>query len=816
MLENSLSPEKSRILIVDDEDTVCQMMRIALSEAGYSIETVNNGPAALLAIENKTPDMVLLDVFMPGMSGYEVCSEIRKHHDADNVSIIMVTVINDPDSLKKIFELGATAFISKPINWGTFPYQIQYLLKARNALASLKQNEQHLEHMDRITQILNVSKDKNQVLNKALHEMLDIFYADRAFILHSHESGDIITDIISEAKKENCTSVKCYEETILTHMESKLLHRAKNSEFPIVSTYKSEDCSLDIKDTSTIPNQMLKALHVDQDEAWFLVIQQCNEFRAWSDLEQERFLRIGLRLGAVLSSYIIMDKLHQSEKLLRQAQQIGHLGNWRWNVKNDQLTWSEEIYNIYGRKAENFTPTYNNFFKINFEEDNARLRQFEQSILKPGQPYSIEHRIRLPNGEIRWLDEQSLSTHDDNGNLIEVNGTVQDITDRIKKQEQEIHDQKMDAIGQLTSGVAHDYGNLMTIAQCNLELLDEIFIKKSNVDYDARQILDDTRSAIHDGVELTRQLLTFSHKKSIAPEYIGVSESIDSFSKLIKNTLGDKITLSLKIQKNLPDILVDAAQFESALLNIIINARDAMPTGGQLTIQAVTQKTPSTTIGLMLDTHATEQYVCITIRDTGSGMSNDVLKRSIEPFFTTKKNEGTGLGLSMVYGFIRQSGGNMVIDSHPGAGTCIKLWFPVYHDEKLAAIAAPKHNLQPFANETVLVVEDNSAVRRFAVRCLQRHGLIILEAKDAATAQQQLRNNDNINLLFTDILMPGDMSGRDLAAWAAKNHPHLKILLTTAAEKEALEQKEVASQEFPILLKPYNKQSLIESIRNIL
>ena len=236
----------------------------------------------------------------------------------------------------------------------------------------------------------------------------------------------------------------------------------------------------------------------------------------------------------------------------------------------------------------------------------------------------------------------------------------------------------MDAVGQLTSGIAHDFGNLMKIAKGNLELLDESFVKQYGIDSESMDILDDARSAIHDSVELTKQLLASSRRKSIAPEYLNIRDTIFNFSKLFKNTLGDKIELSIHIENDLPDILVDSAQFESSLLNVVINARDAMPDGGILSIDAEVINCPYGLPNHSDESGSTDRYVHIYIEDSGTGMNSEVLRHATEPFFTTKKDAGTGLGLSMVYGFMRQSMGELGIESEPGQGTRITMQFPVY------------------------------------------------------------------------------------------------------------------------------------------
>ena len=809
--------ENPRILVVDDDATMRLLMTEVLTDDGYTIDEVDNGPAAIEAVKTSAPDMVLLDVKMPGMSGFDVCSEIRKLTGDTDISVVMVTGLDDSRSIEKAFQLGATAFITKPINWDTFPYRIQYLLKARNAIVALKQREKHLQHTERISRILTQSKNKDSILIEVLHEMLDIFSADRALIITSQDKAYTKLDVVCEALSGSTTSVIDSANTLVENIGNEVLHWSDNSENPLISVYNQKALSAVPESKNRTYHQMIKSLHVHNNHSWFLILHRNAQLKPWSTAEQETFYITSLRLTGVLSRYLLMEKLHNSENLLRQAQRVGHIGNWHWNVKNGELSWSDELYLIYGYKPRSFIPTFENFYQAVAEEDLDRINRFKDKIFKSEVPHSIEHRISLPNDETRWVYQQAIGRFDSEGNLLEVNGIVQDITDRIKKQEQEAQNNKMEAIGQLTSGVAHDFGNLMTIARGNIELLDEKFIEKYGIDDEYCEILGDAHSAIQDSVELTKQLLAFSRKKSLAQEYLDVDESITKFVKLFRNMLGDKIELSVDIQQGLPDILVDSTQFESSLLNVVINARNAMPDGGLITISAELTQHPDESEFQNTDNDISDKSVCISIKDTGIGMTNEVRKHATEPFFTTSKTDGTGLGLSMVYGFMRQSRGELTIDSRPGVGTCIKMQFPVYGGKQnLETVDTVREKTTPVSDATVLVVEDRPEVRQFAVRCLNSSKYKILQAEDAESAKSMLESNSDIDLLFTDILMPGDMNGRDLASWAATKYPQLKILLTSAAEKETMDQHITSNPTFDLLPKPYSKQDLLERIQNIL
>ncbi|HHJ35771.1 MAG TPA: response regulator, partial [Gammaproteobacteria bacterium] len=667
------------ILIIDDDATIRLLMRDALIDEQYDIKEAQNGIDALKYISEQQPDLVLLDVNMPGIDGFDVCREVRNLYGDTDISIVMVTGMDDSVSIERAYGLGATDFIVKPINWDTFPYRIQYLIKARNAIIETKNQELHLQYIERISRIITQNKNLKDIMHEMLSTMLKIYSADRAFIIKPDSAENNYLKIGCKVKSSGTESIDKIQNSLFDALGSYTFHRAKHSEYPIITRFNDTNPA-SLYDP-TLKRQMIKALNLQDNQIWYLVLQQCSTQTNWSILHEETFYKICLRLSGVISRYLLTEKLHISERLLKQAQKIGHLGNWNWNVKTSRLTWSEEMYHIYGRQEERWTPGYEQFFKVEFEEDIQRLNLFKNILNNTHKSYQFDHRIKNASLNTRWVREQCAGTYDEHDELIEINGLVQDITDAHYKKEQEVHNNKMDAIGQLTSGVAHDFGNLMTVAKGNLDLLMESMFRNNNTDNEDIELVTDAYSAVEDSVELTKQLLAFSRKKSISPISVNIEKTINKFYKLFDNTVGENIKLSIHIQPDLPNILVDPTQFESALLNIIINARNAMPDGGHLSISA--EKIPtqrSQEIIRNADNDLGDQCICVHIKDDGTGMSKDVLDRAIEPFYTTSKTSGTGLGMSMVYGFIKQSSGELVIHSKPDRGTTIYLQFPYYEN----------------------------------------------------------------------------------------------------------------------------------------
>ncbi|MBY3129774.1 MULTISPECIES: hybrid sensor histidine kinase/response regulator [Rhizobium] len=392
-------------------------------------------------------------------------------------------------------------------------------------------------------------------------------------------------------------------------------------------------------------------------------------------------------------------------------------------------------------------------------------------------------------------------------------GFVRDLTSRMKIEEDLRQAQKMEAVGQLTGGLAHDFNNLLTVISGNLEMIEDKLQPGP-----LRDMLREAQDAAADGAKLTGQLLAFGRRQPLSPKQVDLGRLITSFSDLLRRTLGEDIKLSTVLSGSQFDALVDGSQLQNAILNIALNARDAMPKGGALTIE-VSRVSLDADYAKMYPEVRSGNFVLISMTDTGAGMADEVKKRAIEPFFTTKDvGSGTGLGLSMVYGFVKQSGGHLQIYSEVGRGTTIRIYLPaldVVRAHPFIQQAGPTESPLPKGTELVLVVEDDARVRRVAVARLVTMGYSVLEAENGRRALEILEQNENIALLFTDIVMPGGLSGDEVAGEARKLRPELAVLFTSGYSEPSLATHEViAGAQW--LRKPYTARELATKIRELL
>lgn len=387
---------------------------------------------------------------------------------------------------------------------------------------------------------------------------------------------------------------------------------------------------------------------------------------------------------------------------------------------------------------------------------------------------------------------------------------------------------KMEAVGQLTGGIAHDFNNLLTIIIGNLDTLSRQLGKLSpersagDVKAMVTKQIDVVMMASRNAAKLTHRLLAFARRQPLEPKRLDCNRLISGMSELLRRTLGEVVNLEVVLGGGLWSTFADPNQLENAVLNLAVNARHAMPEGGRLTIETTNAYLDEAYVRHFGDLQA-GQYVQVSVADTGSGIAPDVLDRVFEPFFTTKPVEaGSGLGLAMVHGFVKQSGGHVRIYSEVGHGTTVKIYLPRLHDaEMVASVPQPTtESIAPVSaavpGETILVVEDNEGVREYARSALEELGYTIIEASTAVDAMQLAANGARIDLLFTDVVLPGGISGRQLSDSLLRLRPNLPVLYTTGYTRNAIVHHGRLDPDVHLLNKPYTQQDLVRKVRELL
>jgi PAS domain S-box-containing protein len=424
-------------------------------------------------------------------------------------------------------------------------------------------------------------------------------------------------------------------------------------------------------------------------------------------------------------------------------------------------------------------------------------------------------RVRK-DGTRFWANVLIDAICDDTGKLIGFAKVTRDMTERRAVEERLRQAQKMEAIGQLTGGVAHDFNNLLTVIFGNLESLLRRLPERD--EEDLRRLAEGAIRGATRAAQLTQRLLAFSRRQPLEPKPVNLNRLVAGACELLQRALGERVAVETVLGAGLWWVQVDPGQLESALLNLAVNSRDAMPEGGKLSIETANTYLDEADAAAQ-DNLAAGHYVLVAVSDTGTGMPKEIVARAFEPFFTTKApGEGTGLGLSQVYGFIKQSGGHVQIYSEPGAGTTVKLYLPRLataagqgeSDERVAAVPIARRG------ETILVVEDDDDVRAHSVDILRELGYRAIAAPDGASALRILENEPEVRLLFTDIGLPGSLNGRHLAEEACRRYSMLRVLYTTAYVRNAILHQGKLEPGVDVVLKPFTYAALAAKIREVL
>jgi PAS domain S-box-containing protein len=688
---DSLPGVGRRILLADDNADMRDYVRRLLEAHGYVVETVEDGEAALASARRSAPDLVLTDVMMPKLDGFDVLRGIRSDAKLAGIPVLMLSARAGEEAKVEALDAAADDYLAKPFG-------------ARELLARVNSN----------IQMARVRRDAARA----------VMQSEQRYVM----SQERLTLALSTGR------VAIYDWDV----ESDRL----SIQGPL-----SEVFGVTLEDAANgLPlSSFVDGIHPDDREVVMALIARTVETE--EPFEAEYRVRGGASPRTVLSR--------------------GHI----YSGSSGQKMFSGALIDITEEKA------------------------VEQALQR-----ELEHR-RLAEAKLQVINstlEQRVET---------------EVADRIKAEEALRQAQKMEAIGQLTGGVAHDFNNLLTVIMGGLDT-----IRRSKPDDHSRikRATDMALQGTQRAASLTGRLLAFSRRQPLEPKPLELNALVREMTELLHRTLGERIELEAVMASTLWPIEVDQNQLESAVLNLAVNARDAMPNGGKLTIE-----TANTALDESYSARDTEvipgQYVMLSVSDSGSGMSHQTLERAFEPFYTTKEvGRGTGLGLSMVYGFVKQSGGHVTLYSEEGQGTTVKLYFPRYKG-KLSAAEIDERPSTPVASheEVVLVVEDNDDVRSYSVTILRELGYKVLEAADAEKALQILEGTDRVDLLFTDVVLPGK-NGRVLADSAKLLRPTLRILFTTGYSRNAIVHHGRLDADVHLIGKPFTFDQLAARVRDII
>jgi PAS domain S-box-containing protein len=504
--------------------------------------------------------------------------------------------------------------------------------------------------------------------------------------------------------------------------------------------------------------------------------------------------------------------IRESEVRLKNAERLAHLGHWTWDLKSNQVTWSEEMSHIFGQPRD-YTPSYEEFFQALIPQDRERTRLELRDALADHSGFSSEVQIARPNGDLRTTTLVSEVLLDEGGSPTAMFGATQDVTDLRRAQRADFARQKLESIGTLARGIAHDFNNVLA----SVVVQAEVALSELTAGLKPEEELKTIRSVAMQGSEIVRELMVYAGKESATVELVDISRIIQEMIELLKVSISKHVVLEADLGRNLPPIRANAPQLRQMVMNLITNASDAVGDRDgviRLSTRCVREGQDS-----QLDPLDEGNYLLLEVADTGCGMTPETQARVFDPFFTTKF-AGHGLGLAIVDGIVRGLRGRIRLNSEPGKGTTFQILLPCVEgraEDEGHSISELDENLESrFRHATVLIVEDEGPLRQAVAKMLRNSGFEVLEAADGTSAIDLLRaNGARIDAVLLDMTIPG-ASSREVAETAANVRPSIKVILTSAYSQEMIEDSMGAPQIRSFIRKPFQIGELLKMLRSSL
>jgi PAS domain S-box-containing protein len=765
---------RPRVVLADDNADMRDYVRRLLAER-YDVAAVPDGQAALDLIRAGRPDLVLSDVMMPGLDGFGLLGAIRADPQLRDLPVILLSARAGEEARAEGLDAGADDYLTKPF-------------AARELLARVGANMTMARVRREATEALRASEAQfrtfaqaapNHVWTAPASGLLD-WFNDRVYEYSGAAPGTL--------DGEAWGSIVHPDDLPGTAARWSAALRSGNR-------YEAE----------------FRIRRADGAWRWHIaralpIRDSAGAITRWigtnTDIQDQKTAAEELaHLNATLEQQV-RERTRERDRIWRSSRDLVVICGMDGLYRSVNPAWEALGYSTAELIGTRFDA-------LAHPEDLAAIRDGFQELLRGNAVSDVDMRLRAKDGSYRWYSWHCM-TEDD-----EIYAAGRDVTERKQLEEQLRQSQKMEAVGQLTGGLAHDFNNLLTGIMGGLELVQtRVAQGRTN---DLERYITAAQGASKRAAALTHRLLAFSRRQTLDPKPTDINRLVASMEDLVRRTVGPEITVEIVTLAGLWNVLVDQNQLENALLNLCINARDAMPNGGRLTIE---------TGNRWLDRRTARerdlppgQYVSLCVSDSGTGMTPEVMARAFDPFFTTKPiGQGTGLGLSMIYGFVRQSGGQVRIYSELGKGTMVCLYLPRHFGDVEQAEDAADAAAAPRAEqgETVLIVDDEPTVRMLMTEVLEDLGYRAIEASDGAAGLKILQSDTRIDLLVTDVGLPGGINGRQVADAARLARPALKVLFITGYAENAVVSHGHLAPGMQVMTKPFGMEELASRIKELI
>ncbi|HZZ10245.1 MAG TPA: response regulator [Paraburkholderia sp.] len=835
----------AHVLVADDNADLREYMRRILSAAGHDVRLAADGQAALEAARAEPPDIVITDVMMPRLNGFGLLRALRADEGLRETPVLMLSARAGEEARVDGIEHGADDYLTKPFSarelLARVAGNLQLARLRRETETKLREESRTLEILNRVGKTVAAELDLNravQIVTDAATELTGAAFGSFFYNVLDGAGGSYMLYTLSGVPKEAFEKFPMPRNTAVFAPT-----------FGGEGVVRVDDITADPRYGHNPPHRGMPEGHLKVRSYLAAPVRSRNGEvvgglffgHPEAGVFTERAERIVVGIAAQAAIAIDNARLYQAaqneiaertraqsalhdlnETLERRVIETVADRDRLWQLSEDLLV----VADLEGR-LQRVSPSWStvlghdrqwlmsrDYFDLVHSDDIATVRNHLAELRRSGVPVRYENRFKRIDGTWRWV-AWTLALDPDTARIHGVGRDVtadKETTEALRHAEEALRmGQKMEAIGKLTGGVAHDFNNLLQVIGGNLQLLAKDVAGSEKPEQRVRNAL----AGVARGANLASQLLAFGRRQPLAPKVVNLGRFVRGLDDMLRRALGDGVEIETIVSGGLWNTLVDPFQVENALLNLAINARDAMSGLGRLTIEAGN--------AALDDAYASRnaevtpgQYVMLAVTDTGMGMSAEVRERVFEPFFTTKpEGQGTGLGLSMVYGFVKQSGGHVKIYSEQGHGTTIRVYLPrVRQEEDLETNidAGPAKG----GTETILVVEDDEEVRTTVVEMLSDLGYRVLKAKDAQSALAIVESGVPIDLLFTDVVMPGPLRSTELARKSRERLPAIAVLFTSGYTDNAIVHSGRLDEGIELLSKPYTHEALARKVRYVL
>jgi len=801
---------KEKILIVEDERVVAMDIQNRLKDLGYSVcGLASSGEEAVKKASEIQPDLILMDIVLKGrMDGIDAARQIRERF---NIPVVYLTTFSDEKTLQKARLTEPYGYILKPFDDRELRSNIEMALYK----GAMEARTEHLNRVIRairnVNQLIVREKNPERLIQGACDNLIEtrgFFYAWIA--------------LLDENEKLTATAEAGLGEDFLTMAE-----RLKRGELPecakralanpdVVVIKDPSSICLDCPLTWNYYNRGAMSIRMEYGEKVYglLTVSTPIDFITTKE-EQSLFQEIAGDISFALHTIGVEEERKQAEEALKKSEEkLKVIFDESPNVmmimdyeNGEILNVNQAARHILGYEKKTLLGKH---FSILFPSESELTRNnLLEKLSIHGSVFESQKFVRADGSGLPTDLSATLIPWDKGKAIL---ATFRDVSEQIRLENQFFQAQKMEAIGVLVEGVAHDFNNLLTTIIGSSDLM----IMSIGKDHNLRKNLEDIRKAGKRAASLTRQLLLFSRRQILEPKVINLNDVILDMDKMLRRLIGENIDLETVLAPDLGRVEADPGQIEQIIMNLAVNAKDAMPRGGKLTINTANVELDEAYVHSHADV-TPGPYVMMAISDTGTGMDEETLSKVFDPFFTTKEaGKGTGLGLSTIYGIVKQSGGNIWVYSEPGKGATFKIYLPRVEKKTggTEAVEAAAESLT--GSETILVVEDNEMVRDLAQTIFQHYGYRVLTAQDGEEAIRVSQEHDGpIDLMLTDVVMPG-MSGNEVVKRLNTLRPEMKVLYMSGYTNNVIVHHGDMDRETAFIQKPFTMESLVCKVKEVI